>query len=74
MKALPFVEMAVVDLATVKTCSCGREYDRSWWDILPLVGYVGAASGDESQCLELRNCRACGSTLSLEIPLREVES
>lgn len=67
MSALPFVEMAVVDLATVKRCSCGREYDRSWWDLLPLVGYVGAASGDESQVLELRQC-GCGSTLALDVP------
>ena len=72
--ALPFVEMAVVDLATVKTCSCGREFDRSSWDIAPLVGYVGAASGDDSQVLELRNCRSCGSTMALEIPASERES
>lgn len=74
MSALPFVEMAVVDLATVKTCSCGREFDRSSWDIAPLVGYVGASSGDESQVLELRNCKSCGSTMAMDIPKEEMES
>lgn len=72
MSALPFVEMAVVDLATVKTCSCGREFDRSSWDIAPLVGY--APSEFDTHALELRNCRSCGSTLSLLILNEEVES
>jgi hypothetical protein len=55
--------------AVVKACSCGRAYDADWWSLLPLVGYVGAASGDESQVLELRNCRGCGSTLGLDVKL-----
>lgn len=71
---MPRIEMAVVDLDVVKTCGCcGRQYDRSWWDILPLVGYVGAASGEDSQVLELRNCK-CESTLALEITREEMES
>jgi hypothetical protein len=54
--------------AVVKTCRCGRAYDTEWWSLLPLVGYVGAASGDEKQVLEMRNCRGCGSTLALDMP------
>ena len=71
MNALPFVEMDELELAVVKTCSCGREFDRSAWDIAPLVGYVGAASGDRSHVAELRNCRSCGSTLALDIHASE---
>ena len=54
--------------ATLKVCRCGRAYDADFWSLLPLVGYVGAASGDESQLLELRNCTGCGSTLGLDVP------
>ena len=60
--------------AVVKVCGCcGRAYDAAHWPVLPLVGYVGAASGEETQVLELRNC-ACGSTLGLDVPRPEREA
>lgn len=72
MSARPLVEMACVDLSVVKRCACcGNEYDRSWWDTLPLVGYQTGET--EATVLELRNSR-CGSTLALEIPAEERES
>jgi CheY-like chemotaxis protein len=40
----------------VKRCSCGREYTRSGWKGLPLLGTMGP--------VELRNCR-CGSSIAL---------
>ncbi len=44
------------DREIVKRCSCGREYTRSGWKELPVVGSMGA--------VELRNC-ACGSSIAL---------
>ena len=60
-------------MAIVKRCGCGREYDRSWWDLLQLVGYFGPVSPDDSHVVELRNCR-CESTLAIEIPRAEMKS
>ncbi len=40
----------------VKRCSCGREYTRSGWKDLRVVGSMGA--------VELRNC-PCGSSIAL---------
>lgn len=71
MSALPRAEMAVVDLSTVKTCSCGREFDRYSWSMLPLCGHVPGE--DVSSVLEMRHCR-CGSTIALEIPRAQVVS
>lgn len=58
----------------LKTCGC---CERLWvvgdsWELLPLVGYCGAASGDAKQVLELRNC-PCGSTLAMDVPRESME-
>jgi hypothetical protein len=50
----------------VKTCGCGRTYDRADWLALPLVGYMD----DSVECLELRNC-PCGNTLAIVIDLSQ---
>lgn len=60
--------VAIPVSAVVKTCSCGEAYDATRWAALPLVGYCGAASGDESQALELRQC-SCRSTIALDVPM-----
>lgn len=44
------------DTEVVKVCACGREYTRSGWKSLPVVGSMGS--------VELRNCR-CGSSIAL---------
>lgn len=44
------------DTEVVKVCACGREYTRSGWKSLPVVGSMGS--------FELRNCR-CGSSIAL---------
>lgn len=44
------------DTEVVKRCSCGREYTRSGWKALPVVGTMGP--------IELRNC-ICGSSIAL---------
>lgn len=47
-----------------KRCACGTRYTVDAWDALP---YVGVQEDDET-ALELRNCPACGSSLSIMIP------
>jgi len=57
----PFSVLA--ELRVVKTCpACGREYTRSGWEDLPLVG-TQQFPGDPA--LELRNCY-CRSTIAME--------
>lgn len=50
--------------ATVKVCSCGREYTAHGWSSLPLVGTM---PGADDQPIQLRNCVGCGSTIAIEM-------
>ena len=46
-----------------KPCSCGLVYDQHAWSCLPYVGRMV----DEVEALELWNCGACASTLTVDI-------
>ncbi len=51
--------------AIIKTCTCcGAAYSRPAWRALRYVG----EHHDEVETLELRNCRACNSTLAIVVP------
>jgi hypothetical protein len=47
-----------------RACKCGAVHD---WEKLPRLGFVGAASEDESMVVELKNCPACKSTMGEEV-------
>lgn len=55
---------------TTKRCGCGTSYDQVAWDLLPLLGI----QEDDVEPLELKNCRACGSTLAVVAPPSVVEA
>lgn len=48
-------------VTVTKSCACGACYDARAWERLPFVGEME----DGSDVLELRNCRACGSTIAV---------
>lgn len=47
----------------VRSCACGKSYDRAGWLALE---YVGIQVADPDERYELRNC-TCGSTIALEL-------
>lgn len=53
--------------APTLTCSCGVTFTASSWTALPFVGHQADGAGG---VIELRNCTACGSTRSIEVPGR----
>jgi hypothetical protein len=48
-----------------KLCPCGLSYSHAEWMALPFVGFLDKEE-DDDQRLELRNCPACRSTLSVD--------
>jgi hypothetical protein len=61
-------------LPPYKTCSCGKTFDLAAWSDLPLVGYqLGEGPYGDPAALVLRNCGACGSTLTV-LAIDEVEA
>jgi hypothetical protein len=53
----------------MKTCTCGTYYTAIGWQALELVGYMDYLT-DGDKRLELRNCKKCGSTVSVRIYCR----
>ena len=54
-----------VDEKRIKTCACGVSYTRTQWEGL---GQLPDWHVEGGRTRELRNCRRCGSTLSLKRP------
>jgi hypothetical protein len=48
----------------VKSCGCGRHYNREQWSKLE---YVGLQSDGDDGHVEMRNCSGCDSTLGIDV-------
>lgn len=53
----------------ISRCTCGLAYhsEREW----SALAYVGVMDFDDGSVLELRNCVACGSTISRRVNLKK---
>lgn len=51
-----------------KQCKCGEHFTEEQWEKLSYIGLQRSVFDDYPD-LELRNCRRCGSTMAITVPM-----